>query len=236
MQLKSLIGVGLAAISLALPLASAQAADIPVKGYRSVVAYYNWTGLYVGINGGYGWGRSEWTDPTAVATTGKFNTKGAVFGGTFGYNYQVGSFVVGIEGDYDWSDIKGSSNAAICSPTIGCETKNSWLATVRGRVGYAFDRWLPYATGGLAYGNIKAASDLGTDTSTKAGYAVGAGVEYAFLSNWSAKLEYLYIHLNDGACNGACGTPVVPIDVKFNTNLIRAGLNYKFSGPIFSRY
>ena len=125
---------------------------------------------------------------------------------------------------------------AVCGGTIGCETKNTWLATVRGRVGYAFDRWLPYLTGGLAYGNIKAVSDLGTDTSTKAGYAVGAGLEYAFMGNWSAKLEYLYVHLADGTCNVACGAPVAPVDVKFNTNLIRAGLNYKFSGPIFSRY
>jgi outer membrane immunogenic protein len=235
MQLKFLIGAGLAAFSLALPPVSAQAADIPVKGYRAVVAYYNWTGFYVGANGGYGWGHSQWTDPTSLVTTGNFNIKGAVFGGTLGYNYQLGSIVLGVEGDYDWSNIKGST-LAVCGGTIGCETKNTWLATVRGRVGYAFDRWLPYLTGGLAYGNIKAVSDLGTDTSTKAGYAVGAGLEYAFMGNWSAKLEYLYVHLADGTCNVACGAPVAPVDVKFNTNLIRAGLNYKFSGPIFSRY
>jgi outer membrane immunogenic protein len=73
----------------------------------------------------------------------------------------------------------------------------------------------------------------GSETTTKAGYALGAGVEYAFLSNWSAKIEYLYVHLADGNCNVPCGSPVPPIDVKFNTSLVRAGLNYKFSGPVF---
>jgi outer membrane immunogenic protein len=231
------IGAGVAALAMVVISLPSRAADMPIKGYRpAVVAYYNWTGFYLGANGGYGFGTTQWTDPSTpgpAGTTGSFKTKGSVFGVTAGYNYQLGSVVLGVEGDYDWSSIKGTTTSATCP---GCETSNSWLATFRGRVGYAFDRWLPYLTGGLAYGDIKATNLGVSETTTKMGYTVGAGLEYAFLSNWSAKIEYLYVHLNDGSCNVPCGSPVTPIDVKFNTNLIRAGLNYKFSGPIFSRY
>jgi outer membrane immunogenic protein len=232
--MKSITGAILAALALLAGSSASQAADLRRPVYKSAqpysVAYYNWSGFYVGANAGYGFGNSQWTDPSTAITTGNFKTNGAVFGVTAGYNYQMGSVVLGVEGDYDWSTIKGTNASVVCTD---CETKNPWLATFRGRVGYAFDRWLPYFTGGLAYGAIKAVTPTGSETTTKAGYALGAGVEYAFLSNWSAKIEYLYVHLADGNCNVPCGSPVPPIDVKFNTSLIRAGLNYKFSGPVF---
>jgi outer membrane immunogenic protein len=231
-----LIGTGIAALSMLATSFAAQAADIPrpiYKGVRSVVAYYNWTGFYAGINGGYGWGRSEWTDGTA--TTGEFDIQGWLFGGTLGYNYQVGSIVFGIEGDYNWSNIKGSTSSGPCAGTT-CETSNTWLATVRGRIGYAFDRFMPYITGGLAYGNIKANTPLGTDSSNEGGWTIGGGLEYAITGNWTAKAEYLYVKLNDGSCSAACGSPATPVAVTFDVNIVRLGLNYKFSGPIFSRF
>src|SRR6185295_19010476 len=138
-----LLGTGLAALTILATSFTAQAADIPrpvYKGVRPVVAYNNWTGFYVGINGGYGWGTSNWDMPLVSP-----KPKGGLFGGTLGYNYQVGSIVYGIEGDFDWADIKGN---VACIGVITCETKNTWLATFRGRLGYAFDRWLPYFTGG----------------------------------------------------------------------------------------
>jgi outer membrane immunogenic protein len=195
-----------------------------------VVAYYNWTGFYIGINGGYGWGTSNWSLP---AVTNK--PKGGMFGGTLGYNYQVGSLVWGLEWDLDWSDVKGS---VACGPGVSCETKNSWLTTFRGRIGYAFDRWMPYFTAGGAYGEVKATASaplLGAAVSTtnnQLGWTIGGGVEYAFLSNWSAKLEYLYVDL------GSFDTGPAPLvnNVSFKENIVRAGLNYKFSGPIFSRF
>ena len=149
-----------------------------------MVAYYNWTGFYVGINGGYGWGTSNWsTVPTASN-----KPKGWLAGGTLGYNYQVGSIVCGLEGDFDWADVKDS---VACAPVVTCETKNTWLATFRGRVGYAFDRWLPYITGGGAYGNVKATVSVpirassASASSNQLGWTVGAGLEYAFLGNWT---------------------------------------------------
>ena len=229
------IGTGLAALALLASSFAAQAADIPppvYKGVRSVVAYYNWTGFYAGINGGYGFGTSSWSDPVGTS----IKPKGALFGGTLGYNYQVGSLVYGLEGDFDWSGVKGSAD---CVPgLITCETRNRWLATFRGRVGYAFDRWLPYITGGGAYGNVRAtATDftgivVATESKSQLGWTVGAGLEYAFLGNWTAKIEYLYVDLG----NFDAGVAPFATNVNFRENIVRAGLNYKFSGPIFSRY
>ena len=233
-----LIKAGVAALALlAIPFA-AQAADMPIKGYykgapRSVVSYYNWTGFYAGINAGYGFGMSEWS----LLPGSQIKPKGAMFGGTVGYNWQAGAIVYGLEGDFDWSGVKGS---VACGPggAVNCETSNTWLATFRGRVGYAFDRWLPYFTGGGAYGNVKATTSVpaaGLTTSASSGqfgWTVGAGLEYAFMGNWTAKLEYLYVDL------GSFDAGVAPVvnNVSFNENIVRAGLNYKFSGPIFSRY
>ncbi len=110
---------------------------------------FSWTGFYVGINGGGGFGSSNWD------STGSRNISGGLVGGTVGYNYQFGQWVSGLEGDIDWADINGSTNNA-CAP--GCKTSDSWLATARGRFGYAADRFLPFVTAGAAFGDIRASS------------------------------------------------------------------------------
>jgi len=228
-----LLGTGVAALGLLAASISAQAADIPrpvYKGVRSVVAYYNWTGFYAGINGGYGWGMSDWDSPAI-----SIKPKGWMVGGTLGYNYQIGSLVWGIEGDFDWADVSGSSACGAFS----CDTKNEWLGTIRGRLGYAFDRWMPYMTGGGAYGRIKATTSnpaLAGASKSQLGWTGGAGVEYAFQGNWSAKLEYLYVDLGSFDCGAACTAGVTTNNVSFTEHVIRAGINYKFSGPIFSRF
>ena len=121
---------------------------MPAKAPAYIAPIYNWTGFYVGINGGGGWGGSEFSAPFS---TGSFDTSGGLVGGTIGYNWQMNQFVFGLEGDIDWSNIRGS---AACAGTT-CEARNDWLSTVRGRFGYAFDRFMPYVTGGAAFGNIK---------------------------------------------------------------------------------
>lgn len=225
--------LGIATFALLATSFSADAADIPVKGYykgppRSVVSYYNWTGGYVGINGGYGWGSSDWDSPLITV-----KPKGGLIGGTLGYNWQNGAIVYGVEGDVDYSMIKDSQTCAL-GP---CEVDNKWLATARLRLGYAFDRWLPYLTGGAAFGDVEA-TRAGINPAgahkVMTGWTVGGGVEYAFLGNWTAKVEYLYVDLGKFDCGAACGAPVD--NVSFQTNVVRAGLNYKFSGPIFSRF
>lgn len=229
-----LIGTGLVALGVLATSFTAQAADIPPPVYkapiRPVVAYYNWTGFYIGINGGYDWGTSNWSVLGASIASPK--PTGYLIGGTLGYNYQIGSFVIGLEGDYDWADVKGSDT---CVVLFTCETKTSYLATARLRLGYAFDRWMPYLTGGGAFGNIKAnVTGPATASASKSqtGWTVGGGLEYAFLGNWSAKIEYLYVDL--GSFDTGFLAPFATNNVDLKENVIRAGLNYKFSGPIFS--
>ena len=159
-----------------------------------------------------------------------FDLKGAVAGGTLGYNLQTGAWVWGIEGDFDYSWIKGTDTTTCGGP--GCETQNNWLPTGRLRVGYAWDRLLPYITGGAAGGNIKlGGGGLGTESKTKIGWTAGAGLEYAFLGAWSAKLEYLYVDLGGAECDAAtCGGAT--IDGSFKTSLVRVGVNYRFSAGL----
>ena len=230
-----LIGSGVAALALLVSTLAVEAADIPrpvFKGVRPIIAYYNWTGFYGGINAGYGWGTSNWElSPGGTAVTN--SPRGFLVGGTLGYNYQSGSIVWGVEGDIGYSTVKGSVD---CGLGLTCETANRWLGTARGRLGYAFDRLLPYVTGGAAFGDIRATVDPGavaTATKTRIGWTAGGGLEYAFLGNWTAKIEYLYVDL--GSFDTGFTAPV-PLNVSFKEHLVRAGLNYKFSGPIFTRW
>jgi outer membrane immunogenic protein len=215
-------GVALAALMMA-PLA-ANAADLP-RSYKAPAyvapIYANWTGFYVGLNGGYGFGKSDWDFPAV-----SLSPKGFVGGGTIGYNFQTGLWLWGVEADLDYSAMKGSSD---CFGGFSCETKNSWLGTARGRIGYAgWNNWLPYLTGGAAFGDVKASSSLtGLEShKTKIGWTAGAGMEYAMWSSWSVKLEYLYVDLGRFDCGIACGA--VSDEVSFKTNLVRAGVNYRF--------
>ena len=215
-----------ALISLAALTGTAAAADLPPRMapapyYKAPaeVQVYNWTGFYIGINGGGGFGRSQWD------STGGFNTSGGLVGGTVGYNYQFGQGVVGLEGDIDWADINGTTNAAC---PLGCKTSDHWLSTVRGRLGYAADRFMPFVTGGAAFGDIRASTPgFAGGNNTNAGWTVGAGLEFAIAGNWTAKAEYLYVDLGKFNCGISCGA-IATDNVSFTTNIVRAGVNYRF--------
>ncbi len=222
--MKRLFVAGVALIALA---GTAAAADLPPGPgpYYKAPMYgpppFTWTGLYVGVNGGGGFGNSAWD------TTSSFSTTGGVVGGTVGYNYQFGRVVVGAEGDIDWSGIKGTTSTGACA--AGCTTSDSWLSTVRARLGYSADRFLPYVTGGGAFGNINASTPgLAGGTSTNAGWTVGAGLEFAIAGHWSAKAEYLYVDLGKFNCGASCAAGVTSDNVSFTTSLVRAGINYRF--------
>jgi outer membrane immunogenic protein len=214
-----------ALVSLAALMGTAAAADLPrpaPQPYYKAPAFvqaYNWTGFYIGVNGGGGFGRSTWD------STGTFNISGGLVGGTLGYNYQIGQAVLGVEGDIDWADINGTTNTA-CA--FGCKTSDHWLSTVRGRLGYAADRFMPFVSGGAAFGDIRASTPgFPGATNTNAGWTVGGGLEFAFAGNWTAKAEYLYVDLGKFNCGISCGA--FPTDnVKFTTNIVRAGINYRF--------
>jgi outer membrane immunogenic protein len=234
----------LAAVGLELGQGSGQAlaADLPVPPVQPPASYFpatpptDWAGFYVGANGGYGFGTSNWTG-TAVST-GAFNTSGGMGGGTLGLNLQTGAVVLGFEGDADWTNINGSSATAYCSSvTVGatCLTKNSVLATARARVGYAFDRVLVYATGGGAFGNVLTGFSPPTtfDDTVSFGWTGGAGIEVAFAERWTAKVEYLYLDLDHTPCiSSNCGPNAssnTPVAVSFTQNIVRAGVNFRFA-------
>jgi outer membrane immunogenic protein len=219
----------LAFVSLAALTGAAAAADLPppvAPNYYKAPAFlpaYSWTGFYAGINGGGGWGSSSWDVPA----TGRFDTSGGLVGGTLGYNYQFGQVVAGLEGDIDWADINGTTTTA-CPP--GCKTTDNWLGTFRGRLGFAADRFMPFITGGLAFGDIQASAPgvAGVDN-TNAGWTLGGGLEMSIVGNWTAKAEYLYVDLGHTNCGTSCGVAAgVTDNVSFRTSLVRAGVNYRF--------
>jgi outer membrane immunogenic protein len=224
------------------PLPQAPAAYVPAP-----LPVYDWAGVYVGINGGYAFGNSNWSATpgfgSGVLGSGNFNTSGGLVGGTVGANFQSGQFVFGLEADLDWTDIQGSTTASDCTAAAApaatgtCQTSNDWLGTVRGRVGYAFDRVLVYGTAGGAFGDVKSSftapgvATISTD-STEWGWTAGLGVEVGITPNITAKVEYLYVDLSSGAlsCPAAtCGGAVVSVPVSFDASLVRAGLNFKFN-------
>jgi iron complex outermembrane recepter protein len=219
------------------PIASTREV-VPAKAPIIPPPVINWTGIYLGVNGGYSFGTSDWTRIALGDSTGNFGTYGFLFGGTVGANYQVGSFVFGIEADADRADPSGFAtftSAAFC--TGSCQTTSDWLATARGRIGFAFDRLLVYGTAGGAFADVQAGySNHAFTSATEPGWTVGAGIEGAFAPHWTAKFEYLFVDLANGSCSADCDIahPRVPpttpdISVKFNESIIRAGVNYRFS-------
>lgn len=240
----ALASVGLGHVALA--------ADLPVKSpaYKApvVAPLYNWTGPYAGIAGGAVWGHSKQTDPgipcdffgtcagpapAPELADGSYAVTGGIIGGTLGYNWQQGPWVYGLEGDYSWADVSGSSQTCGASSPVphACGTKLESLGTFRGRIGYAMGatgNWLPYVTGGLAVGELKAWDALfpSSGSDFRAGWTVGAGVEVGFERNWTFKLEYLYVDLGSSQMFNV--VPGVPETVSFTANIVRAGLNYKF--------
>ena len=210
----------------------------PPSSYFPTTAPINWGGFYIGVNSGYGFGTSNWTAAAASlaagASIGSFNTSGFLVGGTMGLNLQAGAFLFGVETDADWSTVHGSNSNSYCSAITAnaiCETKSDWLGTGRLRIGYVFDRVLLYGTGGIAFGNIQAGLNPPAtfDSATNVGWTAGAGVEFAFAENWTAKLEYLYVDLGSMSCSVNCGL-AVPFTVPLTEKVVRAGVNFKF-GP-----
>jgi outer membrane immunogenic protein len=227
-----LVGFIVGASALSAP---AHAADLPPPAApppRAPVAYipaapvFTWTGFYVGLNAGYAFGQSNWTSP--LGSTGWFNVNGPLAGGTIGGNYQIGQLVLGVEGDLDWQNVKGSMVGGNCA-AASCNSASNWVGTFRGRVGYAFDRVLLYATGGGAVANIKAwLNTLPSASSTELGWSSGFGVEVAMTENWTAKAEYLAVGFQQPTCGLANCFAAPAVSVKFYESMARGGVNYKF--------
>ncbi len=209
----------------------AYAADVVAPEEPAPIAatpIFSWTGAYVGIVGGYNWGKTDWTY-NATGLTADHNSNGGNIGGTVGYNYQFpNNVVLGLEGDISWSGAKGSTDCP--NPAFSCESKEKWFGTVRPRLGYAYDRFLPYVTGGVAFGNVEistvdATGNRVSDSQTRAGWAAGVGLEYAFTDQFTAKVEYLHMDLGKDDYTVDAGNVV---NAKWKSDGVRIGFNYKF--------
>jgi len=280
-----------AAVILTTSIGSAMAADIsarmPVKAPVMAPEILNWTGFYVGANGGYSWGRSRSTvsffntatgapiaAPAGSVTGNDFGINGGVAGGQVGYNWQASNFVFGLETDLQWSGERGSSVfSCAATPLIGgvcvpgatflppgatgtglaIDQRLEWFGTARARGGLLVTpSVLAYVTGGLAYGSVKtdaalasftpaglAVTGVSSSKTTHAGWTVGGGIEALFGSNWSGKLEYLYMDLGTFGSAVVLAAPAVGATTssRFTDNIFRAGINYHFSaGPVVARY
>lgn len=208
---------------------------------------FSWDGIYLGVVGGYTWNDADVSNVTfqdsgspAIKPGIKYSTEfdGGEFGGTLGWNYQTGSLVLGVEGDISYSWATGDNDKY--SPSFTSDTEMTWFGTARLRAGYAFDRALIYATGGLAYGDVEGkihdrypSGVISTsDSNGMWGWTIGGGLEYAITNNFSVKGEYLYYDLGDTDFNvsesGGGGWDRISSNVSVTGSVIRAGLNYRF--------
>lgn len=271
--MKSLLLAAVIAVSGAAPvLAADQPARALTKAPSASDPAYNWGGWYVGVNAGGSWGRSDISNsfgngngvmPTpnqqAIAATGSTTLKpdGFTAGGQLGYNHQVDRWLFGVEADASFFGARQSRTVVSPFP-IGISsfaTSNSvttdWLFTLRPRVGFAVDRTLFYATGGLALTELKynasfadglSQAEAAGFTKTKAGWTAGLGIEHAFTNNWSAKVEYLYTDFGRQSVVGPIylgqspTTSIITRDVDLKAHTLRGGLNYHFGGSPVARY
>lgn len=216
-------------IAGALIAGNAAAADLGMRPAPSPayapVAVYNWSGVNVGLHGGYLWGDAELSG--FAPGVPDFSMDSGFFGIQLGYQWQSGAWVFGAETDLSFANADGSG---FYTTGEGISANLDWFGTVRGKVGYAFDRVLVYGTGGLAFGRIEAeenfpAPDSGSVDKTKFGWTLGAGIDWAFAQNWSAGLEYR--HMDFGSVNF---TPTYfgAGDIDVTTDSVRLNLNYRF--------
>jgi outer membrane immunogenic protein len=247
---------------------SAGAADLPVKAPPMVATpvAYNWTGIYFGGNFGGGWSELDVSAVTEFPGTTSFppgtqftrrNGSGPLGGVQGGFNWQFNNFVIGVEGDYTWSNITGSEttrslvNPAITETTTGTVTD---IALATGRLGYAWNNWLLYIKGGGAWSRGHSSSntfngagvivDSTASSATRSGWTIGGGVEWGFWNNWSAKIEYNHIDFGSEQTTSV-GTfgPITGTTALRNSSetidIVKFGLNYRFNwgySPVVARY
>jgi outer membrane immunogenic protein len=250
------------------PKAPRQAAAPPPAPAPAPVQSANYTGFYSGLNGGGGFENTINNSVTsssgfgidlATAVPGQLNTRpsGFIGGGQIGYNWQAGLFVWGVETDFQWANITGSAtvtnSTASDTVTAAGSQKIEWFGTLRGRLG-----WTPtpplliYATGGLAYGQVKtnvsftgfditggspsSGASAVTKTDTRAGWTVGGGAEWMFTSQWSIKAEYLFYDLGTESIDQTLvlssgfggGFTSIHSDAHYRGSIVRGGVNFKF--------
>jgi outer membrane immunogenic protein len=235
--------IAFAAAILALGTVSASAADMAARPYTkapmAIASVYNWTGFYVGADVGYGWGRSTGTGTNSaglIPTPYSFDPSGVIGGGFVGYNWQFSNVVLGIEADWQASDLNSSGNFA---NTLGAlyniRTSVNDYGSVRGRLGFAFDRWMVFGTAGWAFGSWDTSYGftggpgpfVTMNVQTTDGWTAGAGVEYAFTNNILGRVEYRYTDLGRASFVNLA-TNSAELGNRVTINDVRVGIAYKF--------
>jgi len=243
------------AASVALASASANAADMAARPYTkappAMAAVYDWSGFYLGANGGWGSSRNCWgIVPVggAVIPDGCADRSGGVLGGQIGYRWQAGQFVFGLEAQGDWADLSGS-RVSILNPVFTTHTRTDGIGLFTGQVGYAWNAALLYLKGGAAVtsnsfditttiGGVNVASA----SSTRWGGAVGVGFEYGFAPNWSAGIEYDHLFMGDANNSFSVVNPLLAgalNRISQDVDMVTFRVNYRFGGygaPVAARY
>jgi len=234
----AMIAVGAAAPAVAADL-PARAPATYTKAPAIVQAAYDWSGFYIGINGGGATGKVDW-NADGFGDEGSHNATGGTVGGQVGYRWQMSSWVFGLEAQGNWADFKGSNVSNIFLNTTN-STKIDSFGLFTGQIGYSWDRALVYVKGGAAvtdnkYTSITTGVGGGVDTAneTRWGAAVGVGIEYAFAPSWSVGFEYdhLFMGNNDVVSNAG----FIADHIKEDVDVFTARVNYKFGGPVVARY
>jgi outer membrane immunogenic protein len=252
---KFLLGtVGLVALGMAS--APASAADLAARPYTKapppmIAAIYDWSGFYIGLNGGGGWSHKCWDitndDGFPVVPTsaeGCHNASGGIVGGQIGYRWQASSWVFGLEAQGDWANLKGSNTSLFFGPAVTNQTKIDALGLFTGQVGYAWNNVLWYVKGGAAVADDKYKGflvGLAVDqaNSTRWGGTVGTGLEVAFAPNWSVAVEYdhLFMGRHDTTLS-LVGTGLFSRtdSIKQDVDMVTARINYRWGGPVVAKY
>ena len=233
-----LAAVSLVALSATAPALAADLAARPyTKAPAMVAAIYDWSGFYIGINGGGGSSHATW-DFVGVGREGSHDATGGTVGGQIGYRWQSGQWVFGVEGQGNWADFSGDNTSALFATRN--RTKIDAFGLITGQVGYAWNNVLIYVKGGAAVVSDKyeisstAGALLASTSDTRWGGTVGAGLEYGFAPNWSVGVEYNHIFLQDKNVTFALVPATDRVRQDVDMGLVR--LNYKFGGPIIGRY
>ncbi len=257
-MLRRVLLASVGAVALA---GTALAADLPTRApppiYVPPVPIFTWTGVYVGAQIGYAWGtvNANAGDVFGDFRTFSLNNDGVIGGGHIGYNLQLNQFVIGLEGDVDGSSLSKTTTgvlfpagavaagvlplgAAILPVTVSGSLDVQ--GSIRGRVGYAWDRIMLYGTGGVAFGGFKASIEtpfgFAERKNTRVGWTAGGGIEYAVTNNWSIRAEYRYAEFGHSTINGNLGFA----NLKVNENRVQVGASYKFEtaapAPVVAKY
>jgi outer membrane immunogenic protein len=241
MKRSLLAGVSLCAIALAT---GAHAADLGVRpAYKAPAmapAPWSWAGFYVGANVGFASARTNIANPNdtfffPAGSSFDSNETGVIGGLQAGYNWQFNSVVVGLEGDISAAALNRTTSPGAIAPTADTFNGNmTALGTVRGRIGWAFDRVLVYGTGGVAFANLKDQYSspifpfTASASSSATGWTAGGGVEYALTDHWTARAEYLHVGFQNRSATGSPFGNSYAFAFKDSLDIGRVGINYKF--------